>query len=485
MRLRFTRYRLALYIAALLFLASLLGGTAFWLLFAFPWYLGFKWYLGGTIGSAYDGIYLLAILVAAVSRSLFAAYDDIRTDSPILLPLESEPLLSKLVEATEKEANCRIAKPVWLVLSPSVWRPHGCDVPIVRDTLGGTVIPVCCLDIWSVTDLKCHLALNALRPRLPRWLFRSARSVRMRLQADVHAERVNGMGNPAPVSQWIAARMAGASIAWNFLADLEAAEKAASAYGAETIADWRQRDQLAQGLIPDCLITVIEPAFTAGSILPITSICKIMHDGIEPTWRTAVFDEVAAAERRGDLRGASPIAAQLTHLRYTDNSFARHDPRPASTLFTNLPAIAEAVLRNEMPSIPGELRYAGTEEIAELVILPRMRRDLQRNADLLAGCTLHSLPGLAQRVKELATSYKPDPPQMRTTDLLEFETTQLLDAFLTIQLLAEGWQLSYAFGNGLLLHRKDQELRPSAVIAQLISGEMTADQFLAILELAR
>ena len=74
---------------------------------------------------------------------------------------------------------------------------------------------------------------------------------------------------------------------------------------------------------------------------------------------------------------------------------------------------------------------------------------------------------------------------MRTTDLLEFETTQLLDTFLTIQLLAEGWQLSYAFGDGLLLHRKDQELRPSAVIAQLISGEMTADQFLAILELAR
>jgi hypothetical protein len=452
---------------ALTFLAAELGAICVFL-FVVPLAIVFKLWCTAT-----------AIAFALVLyRNLWSVLED-SGDEPLRESLDGWPELGSTVRDLARELRRPVPESAAFVLSPVVWRRFGC-VPARLQSRGEISIPIGCLGVWPVLSLRCHIG-HALVRRKPRgWLFYVIRKSLTRLALESREAAARRL-RPIKPRRLILAYL-NLLMHWDILADTEADARIAPLLEASAVATWICQTQLAGQVATQCLRRIIQPAAERGVLLPIAASCAAFYSLMEPGWLAAVEAERVKAQR---AKAANPFLGTLMiRLRVLPGGPARvHDPRPAVSLLPALDSLEEKLLRHEAALGRLELRRAAMDEIAEAVLLPMMREEVERNAAALKGRTAADVPDLLRDVPALAAAYRPDPryllgPQQRKTLV-----PGLLSAFLTLELERRGWRAGYTVPPGLIVEKEGRTVCPNQLMAALSKGGMSREAFLKLLDL--
>jgi len=452
---------------ALTFLAAELGAICVFL-FVVPLAIVFKLWCTAT-----------AIAFALVLyRNLWSVLED-SGDEPLRESLDGWPELGSTVRDLARELRRPVPESAAFVLSPVVWRRFGC-VPARLQSRGEISIPIGCLGVWPVLSLRCHIG-HALVRRQPRgWLFYVIRKSLTRLALESREAAARRL-RPIKPRRLILAYL-NLLMHWDILADTEADARIAPLLEASAVATWICQTQLAGQVATQCLRRIIQPAAERGVLLPIAASCAAFYSLMEPGWLAAVEAERVKAQR---AKAANPFLGTLMiRLRVLPGGPASvHDPRPAASLLTALDSLEERLLRHEAALGHLELRRAAMDEIAEAVLLPMMREEVERNAAALKGRTAADVPDLLRDVPALAAAYRPDPryllgPQQRKTLV-----PGLLSAFLTLELERRGWRAGYTVPPGLIVEKEGRTVCPNQLMAALSKGGMSREAFLKLLDL--
>jgi len=452
---------------ALTFLAAELGAICVFL-FVVPLAIVFKLWCTAT-----------AIAFALVLyRNLWSVLED-SGDEPLRESLDGWPELGSTVRDLARELRRPVPESAAFVLSPVVWRRFGC-VPARLQSRGEISIPIGCLGVWPVLSLRCHIG-HALVRRKPRgWLFYVIRKSLTRLALESREAAARRL-RPIKPRRLILAYL-NLLMHWDILADTEADARIAPLLEASAVATWICQTQLAGQVATQCLRRIIQPAAERGVLLPIAASCAAFYSLMEPGWLAAVEAERVKAQR---AKAANPFLGTLMiRLRVLPGGPARvHDPRPAVSLLPALDSLEEKLLRHEAALGRLELRRAAMDEIAEAVLLPMMREEVERNAAALKGRTAADVPDLLRDVPALAAAYRPDPryllgPQQRKTLV-----PGLLSAFLTLELERRGWRAGYTVTPGLIVEKEGRTVCPNQLMAALSKGGMSREAFLKLLDL--
>jgi len=452
---------------ALTFLAAELGAICVFL-FVVPLAIVFKLWCTAT-----------AIAFALVLyRNLWSVLED-SGDEPLRESLDGWPELGSTVRDLARELRRPVPESAAFVLSPVVWRRFGC-VPARLQSRGEISIPIGCLGVWPVLSLRCHIG-HALVRRQPRgWLFYVIRKSLTRLALESREAAARRL-RPIKPRRLILAYL-NLLMHWDILADTEADARIAPLLKASAVATWICQTQLAGQVATQCLRRIIQPAAERGVLLPIAASCAAFYSLMEPGWLAAVEAERVKAQR---AKAANPFLGTLMiRLRVLPGGPARvHDPRPAVSLLPALDSLEEKLLRHEAALGRLELRRAAMDEIAEAVLLPMMREEVERNAAALKGRTAADVPDLLRDVPALAAAYRPDPryllgPQQRKTLV-----PGLLSAFLTLELERRGWRAGYTVPPGLIVEKEGRTVCPNQLMAALSKGGMSREAFLKLLDL--
>jgi hypothetical protein len=452
---------------ALTFLAAELGAICVFL-FVVPLAIVFKLWCTAT-----------AIAFALVLyRNLWSVLED-SGDEPLRESLDGWPELGSTVRDLARELRRPVPESAAFVLSPVVWRRFGC-VPARLQSRGEISIPIGCLGVWPVLSLRCHIG-HALVRRQPRgWLFYVIRKSLTRLALESREAAARRL-RPIKPRRLILAYL-NLLMHWDILADTEADARIAPLLEASAVATWICQTQLAGQVATQCLRRIIQPAAERGVLLPIAASCAAFYSLMEPGWLAAVEAERVKAQR---AKAANPFLGTLMiRLRVLPGGPARvHDPRPAVSLLPALDSLEEKLLRHEAALGRLELRRAAMDEIAEAVLLPMMREEVERNAAALKGRTAADVPDLLRDVPALAAAYRPDPryllgPQQRKTLV-----PGLLSAFLTLELERRGWRAGYTVPPGLIVEKEGRTVCPNQLMAALSKGGMSREAFLKLLDL--
>ena len=452
---------------ALTFLAAELGAICVFL-FVVPLAIVFKLWCTAT-----------AIAFALVLyRNLWSVLED-SGDEPLRESLDGWPELGSTVRDLARELRRPVPESAAFVLSPVVWRRFGC-VPARLQSRGEISIPIGCLGVWPVLSLRCHIG-HALVRRKPRgWLFYVIRKSLTRLALESREAAARRL-RPIKPRRLILAYL-NLLMHWDILADTEADARIAPLLEASAVATWICQTQLAGQVATQCLRRIIQPAAERGVLLPIAASCAAFYSLMEPGWLAAVEAERVKAQR---AKAANPFLGTLMiRLRVLPGGPASvHDPRPAASLLTALDSLEERLLRHEAALGHLELRRAAMDEIAEAVLLPMMREEVERNAAALKGRTAADVPDLLRDVPALAAAYRPDPryllgPQQRKTLV-----PGLLSAFLTLELERRGWRAGYTVPPGLIVEKEGRTVCPNQLMAALSKGGMSREAFLKLLDL--
>jgi len=452
---------------ALTFLAAELGAICVFL-FVVPLAIVFKLWCTAT-----------AIAFALVLyRNLWSVLED-SGDEPLRESLDGWPELGSTVRDLARELRRPVPESAAFVLSPVVWRRFGC-VPARLQSRGEISIPIGCLGVWPVLSLRCHIG-HALVRRKPRGrLFYVIRKSLTRLALESREAAARRL-RPIKPRRLILAYL-NLLMHWDILADTEADARIAPLLEASAVATWICQTQLAGQVATQCLRRIIQPAAERGVLLPIAASCAAFYSLMEPGWLAAVEAERVKAQR---AKAANPFLGTLMiRLRVLPGGPARvHDPRPAVSLLPALDSLEEKLLRHEAALGRLELRRAAMDEIAEAVLLPMMREEVERNAAALKGRTAADVPDLLRDVPALAAAYRPDPryllgPQQRKTLV-----PGLLSAFLTLELERRGWRAGYTVPPGLIVEKEGRTVCPNQLMAALSKGGMSREAFLKLLDL--
>ena len=452
---------------ALTFLAAELGAICVFL-FVVPLAIVFKLWCTAT-----------AIAFALVLyRNLWSVLED-SGDEPLRESLDGWPELGSTVRDLARELRRPVPESAAFVLSPVVWRRFGC-VPARLQSRGEISIPIGCLGVWPVLSLRCHIG-HALVRRQPRgWLFYVIRKSLTRLALESREAAARRL-RPIKPRRLILAYL-NLLMHWDILADTEADARIAPLLEASAVATWICQTQLAGQVATQCLRRIIQPAAERGVLLPIAASCAAFYSLMEPGWLAVVEGDRVKAQRS---KAANPFLGTLMiRLRVLPGGPARvHDPRPAVSLLPALDSLEEKLLRHEAALGRLELRRAAMDEIAEAVLLPMMREEVERNAAALKGRTAADVPDLLRDVPALAAAYRPDPryllgPQQRKTLV-----PGLLSAFLTLELERRGWRAGYTVPPGLIVEKEGRTVCPNQLMAALSKGGMSREAFLKLLDL--
>jgi hypothetical protein len=262
---------------------------------------------------------------------------------------------------------------------------------------------------------------------------------------------------------------------------MEADSRVAAIYGASAVADWIQKSVLAELTVPDCLRGVVEPAIARGQLLPIADTCKAWHRGVEPQWVEALRAQMTEAERvsAGDGGPMSTVLVRLGVLQGHGNSRDLYDPRSALSVVEEVSALEEAVVRNEVESVPPHLQRTDIQALGILVLIPQMQEEVVRNSLILDGRSISDIPGFVGDMRNLAVSYREDSRYLLAPSQRETVIPYLLTAFLAVELARRGWEVGYTVEEGLSLNQGDLRVNPDSVVQKLAAGEMSREEFLA------
>lgn len=386
--------------------------------------------------------------------------------------------LSDLIRTIARELRKRPPDTVFFTLSPVAWRPYAISSTELRKaSTGPTVIPLGCLEIYSVFDLKCELAHSFVRPRSTLLVPACERN-----GLDLaRFARPPAFRNRPGWQTWAISKtehLIHQNLAqWNLVADLYADRKVGSKYGAFAVSTWIQRSELAKLSVPICISEDIADLARDGILLPVGAACRTFHSRLEPTWLDELRGQMTQAERNPER--VTALVARLGSLQHGLQNAGGADPRPASTLFSLLPSIEESAVRNEL-EIPRDavLKRPAPNHYAEDVIIPLMRSELDRNSRLIADWKLTDLPTLTTVASGLALSYRTRPGLLLTPEQRKALIPGLLVSFLTIRLLDSGWTISYGEESGLELSSAERTLRPHALISSIMKRDITEEVFL-------
>ena len=416
----------------------------------------------------------------ALHHNLWSVLDD-SGDKPLREPLGAWPELENTVRDLARELRRPAPKAAAFLLSPIVWRRFGC-APAHLQSRGEISIPIGCLGVWPVLSLRCHIGHALVRRQPRRWLLNAVRKslARLALESRPVATIILRPVKPQPL---IGAYL-GLLTHWNVLADMEADARIAAVLGASAVATWTCQTQLAGQVAAQCLQRIIQPAAERGVVLPIAASCAAFYSLIEPGWLAAVEGERVKAQRS---KAANPFLGTLImRLAVLPGGTASvHDPRPAVSLLPALDALEEKLLRHEAALGRRRLRRAAMDEIAEAVLLPMMREEVERNAAALEGRTASDVPDLLQDVPALAAAYRPDPRYLVGPQQRQALVPGLLSAFLTLELERRGWRAGYTVPRGLIVEKDGRTLCPNQLIAAVSKGGMSREAFLKLLDLDR
>ncbi len=469
MRLRFALLGLELKLLFLLLAEILLlTPVAVIILPTLPLYFAFVHWVGD--GSYYPP-FCIGLIALTFALRLHQAGPDTANDKPIAADACVPRQTKQAVDELARGLGFRAPKDWRFVLSPVVWRPFGCDLSesFHRNTI---VVPLGCLETWSVTAFKCFLAHTKLRRRPPRRLFLAAGQSVARLEP--LARRTDLKGSKR--AQAFVGAYRKALIHWHFLADVGADAKLARHFGPLTVSAWIESCQLAWLGVPVCLRSVIEPAAKQGVLIPVSPACGVWQSLLEPTLRSSLEEARRAARRAAP---GAPIGTELLRTTLLEQMPARpesHDPRNASTLFSNLDRAEEFAVRNEL-GLPAEtpLRRAAIGEFGALVVMPQMREEVQRNADLLRGRSIVELPAMAKEISTLAREYVAPSGTLPDAATRTGLAKNLLVAWLAVELCERGWAVRFDIEQGLSLARGQRTVRPHEILTALERGEEVPD----------
>ncbi|MGA3079379.1 MAG: hypothetical protein ABSG56_37580 [Bryobacteraceae bacterium] len=452
---------------ALVFLAAELGAVCVYL-FVVPLAIVFKlWCTAAAIAFA-----------LVLYRNLWSVLEDSR-DQPLREPLGAWPELESAVRDLARELRRPVPKAAAFLLSPVVWRRFGC-APARLQSRGEISIPISCLGVWPVLSLRCHVG-HALVRRQPRgWLFYAVRKSLTRLAVESREAAARRL-RPIKPQRLIRAYLI-LLMHWDGLANMQADARIAPVLGASAVATWICQTQLAGQVATQCLRRIIQPAAERGVLLPIAASCAAFYSLMEPGWLAVVEGDRVKAQRS---KAANPFLGTLMlRLRVLTGSPASvYDPRPAASLLPTLDSLEEKLLRHEAALGRRRLRRAAMDEIADAVLLPMMREEVERNAAALKDRTAADVPDLLQDAPALAAAYLPDPRYLLAPQQRKALVPGLLSAFLTLELERRGWRAGYTVPPGLIVEKDGRTLCPNQLISALNKGGMSREAFLKLLDL--
>jgi hypothetical protein len=412
-------------------------------------------------------------------RNLWSVLEDSR-DEPLREPLGAWPELESTVRDLARELGQPVPKAAAFLLSPVVWRRFGC-VPARSQSRGEISIPIGCLGVWPVLSLRCHVG-HALVRRQPRgWLFYAVRKSLTRLALEIREAAARRL-RPIKPQRLIRAYLI-LLMHWDVLADTEADARIAPVLGASAVATWICQTQLAGQVARQCLRRIIQPAAERGVLLPIAASCAAFYTMMEPGWLAAVEGERVKAQRSKAAFSPFPGALMIRLRVLLGGPASVYDPRPAASLLPALDSLEEKLLRHEAALGRRTLRRAAMDEIAEAVVLPMMREEVERNAAALEGRTAADVPDLLRDVPALAAAYRPDPRYLLGPQQRKALVPGLLSAFLTLELERRGWRAGYTVPPGLIVEKDGRTLCPNQLMAALSKGGMSREAFLKLLDL--
>lgn len=159
--------------------------------------------------------------------------------------------------------------------------------------------------------------------------------------------------------------------------------------------------------------------------------------------------------------------------------FIPEDTTPARSLLDQADALELHYLEKMNPDLkPGTLKCVSWDEVGTRVTIPAWKRFTAEYSAALEGVTAESLPEQVPRLRQIGAGIR-DPkgmlldPQQRTN-----RAGYLFGAGLGLALIDQGWTLHS--GPGIFhLQRGMEELNPFSVMEQLMSGKLTAQDWIA------
>jgi hypothetical protein len=245
------------------------------------------------------------------------------------------------------------------------------------------------------------------------------------------------------------------------------------------VASWIRKTWQAEIAMPWYRTAFIEPAAHQAKLFPIGEGYVGFHHQMEPSWSEAEDEDTA--EHRDD--GAmTPVQVRIEALRHAESRPAVFDSRPAASLLPCIQSLEEMAVRRDL-DLPSTQQFRRLEvtEYAESVLLPLMRGDLERNRHLLESKTVDDLPYLVERTRELAELFAPKPLLLLDAAQKRMMVPDLLRSFLVVQLIDRGWQSVFSFWDGFRLTLGSVEIDPARVVHQLGDGDLSPDEFHALL----
>ena len=154
------------------------------------------------------------------------------------------------------------------------------------------------------------------------------------------------------------------------------------------------------------------------------------------------------------------------------------DPNPARSLLDGPDALELRFLETMNPDMkPGTLKCVSWNEVGVRVTIPAWKRFTSEYSAPLQGVTAESLPGQIPKLRQIGSGIR-DPkgmlldPQQRTQ-----RAAYLFGAGLALALVDQGWTLHS--GPGVFhLQRDTEQLNPFAVLEQLTSGKLSAQDWI-------
>jgi heat shock protein HtpX len=155
------------------------------------------------------------------------------------------------------------------------------------------------------------------------------------------------------------------------------------------------------------------------------------------------------------------------------------DPNPARSLLDHADALELQFLEKMNPDMkPGTLKCVSWDEVGTRVTIPAWKRFTSEYPAPLQGVTAESLPEQIPKLRQIGAGIR-DPkgmlldPQQRT-----HRAAYLFGAALGIALIDQGWTLHS--GPGVFhLQRDAEQLNPFIVVEQLLSGKLSARDWIA------
>lgn len=173
-----------------------------------------------------------------------------------------------------------------------------------------------------------------------------------------------------------------------------------------------------------------------------------------------------------------PLRDRITATEKLPAGSVAEDPNPARTLLEGADALELQFLEKMNPDMkPGTLKCVSWDEVGTRVTIPAWKRFTSEYPTPLQGVTAESLPAQVPKLRKIGSGIR-DPkgmlldPQQRTQ-----RAAHLFGAGLALALIDQGWTLHS--GPGVFhLQRDAEQLNPFVVIEQLMSGKLSAPDWI-------